>query len=50
MDEGSKAIEKLKKAVGVLRTPEFPPEEVEEWAINRYLEVTEDTNPRIISP
>ncbi|MFC1963251.1 MaoC family dehydratase N-terminal domain-containing protein [Chloroflexota bacterium] len=45
MDEGSKAIETLKKAVGVLRTPEFPPEEVEEWAINRYLEVTEDTNP-----
>ncbi|MFC1973947.1 MaoC family dehydratase N-terminal domain-containing protein, partial [Chloroflexota bacterium] len=44
MDEGSKAIEELKKAVGVLRTPEFPPEEVEEWAINRYLEVTEDTN------
>jgi len=45
MVEGSAITQEMRKAIGTLTLPEFPPEDVTIWAILRYAAATEDPNP-----
>ncbi|UCG83002.1 MAG: MaoC family dehydratase N-terminal domain-containing protein, partial [Dehalococcoidia bacterium] len=45
MAKASAITEEMRKHIGTRPLPDFPPEEVTTWAINRYLEATTDENP-----